>query len=291
MSEMPQLQCNTADGKTKSFIDPGVYTSNRLFRLLLCNKLSDRSRTPLHISSHPTIAMFTRSCITHIEGEVGRIPQEPEASPAVPARKPSVNARQVSGRTGTQAVGTAPVIPTPLHAFLHQLLHKQGQPKGELTMINQTESELRFRWQVTPGLFRPCMTAQIWRPSKAGHTSNGSWISVDCLGGVYLTCLHPQCLQRGYCNRRLLGQVPLSILSLFSSGSGEGAPLSADGGRGDAGGDCTTGGGAVVGGGSKGELLDQPRTGAVTGAEASTVERTPIQRWKQADGRQHQPGR
>ena len=194
MSEMSQFQCNAANGKTKSFIDPGVYTSNRLFRLLLCNKLSDRSRTPLHTSSHPTIAMFARSCIIHIEGEVGRIPQE--ASPAVPARKPSVNARQVSGRTGTQAVGTAPVIPTPLHAFLHQLLHKQGQPKGELTMINQTESELRFRWQVTPGLFRPCMTAQIWRPSQAGHTSNGSWISVDCLarGRSILDMLTPEML-------------------------------------------------------------------------------------------------
>ena len=51
MSEMPQFQYTTANGESKSFIDPGVYTSNRQFRLLLCNKLSDRSRTALRISS------------------------------------------------------------------------------------------------------------------------------------------------------------------------------------------------------------------------------------------------
>jgi hypothetical protein len=134
-------------------------------------------------------------------------------------------------------------------------------------MINQTESELRFRWQVAPGILRPCITAQIWRPSQAGHMSNGSWISVDCLGGVYLICLHPQCLQRGYCNRRLLGQVPLSLLSLFSSGSGGGAPPAADGGRGNAGGNSTTSGGAVVGGGSSGEYhTAQPRNGSCAGS-------------------------
>ncbi len=55
MSEMPQFQCSTANGKTKSFIDPKVYTSNRQLRLLLCNKLSDQSRTPLHTFSPPTI--------------------------------------------------------------------------------------------------------------------------------------------------------------------------------------------------------------------------------------------
>ena len=74
MSEMPQFQYKTVDGESKSFIDPGVYTSNRQFRLLLCNKLSDRSRTALYLSSHPTIAMFARSCITHIEGIAGWIP-------------------------------------------------------------------------------------------------------------------------------------------------------------------------------------------------------------------------
>ena len=256
MSEMPQFQCSTANGKTKSFIDPGVYNSNRQFRLLLCNKLSDQSRTPLHIFSPPTIDMFARSCITHIESKAGWIPQE--AIQATPARKSSVKARRVVGRSGMQAGSSAPEIPTPLiralSDFLHQLLRKQGQPNGTLTMANQTESELRFRWQVASGLLRPCMTAQIWRPSQAGHMSNGSWISVDRLGGVYLICLHPQCLQRGYCNRRLLGQVPLSLLSL-SSGGGGGATLAAEGGRDDCGADWNNLNvdGFVAGEGSDGE--------------------------------------
>jgi len=76
MSEMPQFQYTTVNGESKSFIDPGVYTSNRQFRLLLCTKLLDRSRTALSTSCHPTIASFTRSCITHIEGIAGWIPQE-----------------------------------------------------------------------------------------------------------------------------------------------------------------------------------------------------------------------
>ncbi len=35
MSEMPQYHYSMANGERKSFIDPGVYTSNRQFRLLL----------------------------------------------------------------------------------------------------------------------------------------------------------------------------------------------------------------------------------------------------------------
>jgi hypothetical protein len=47
MSEMPQFQYSMANGERKSFIDPGVYTGNWQFRLLLCIKLSDWSLTAL----------------------------------------------------------------------------------------------------------------------------------------------------------------------------------------------------------------------------------------------------
>ena len=70
MSELPQFHYNTADGQQKSFIDPGVYTSNRQFRLLLCHKLSYQSQTALTLSKPPTIDMFARSCITHIGNRV-----------------------------------------------------------------------------------------------------------------------------------------------------------------------------------------------------------------------------
>ncbi len=54
MSEMPQFHYSTADGGRKPFIDLGVYTSNRQFRMLLCNKLSDRSQIALTLSCPPS---------------------------------------------------------------------------------------------------------------------------------------------------------------------------------------------------------------------------------------------
>ena len=227
MSEMPQFQYNTASGQRKSFIDPGVYTSNRQFRLLLCNKLSDRSRTALHLSSPPTIAMFVRSCITHIGGTAGVVPQE--TIPRVVASKSS-SARKARITEGDGVARPAPPASSPLCNFLYQMLRRQGQPNGTLTLVSESASEIKFRWQVPSDILRPCMTAQIWRPSQAGHKSNGAWVSVDRHGGVSLICLHPQCLQRGYCNKRLLGQTPLSLLSLHSP-AGEARGQSSDDAR------------------------------------------------------------
>ena len=216
MSEMPQFQYRAVNRDWKPFIDPGVYTRNRQFRLLLCNKLSDRSRTALHLSSPPTIAMFVRSCITHIDGTAGLVPQE--AIPRAVAGKSST--KKVSKSGTDDATRPARTASSQLCNFLHQLLRRQGQPNGTLTLASESEKDIKFRWQVPSGLLRPCMTAQIWRPSQAGHKSNGAWVSVDHHGGVYLICLHPQCLQRGYCNKRLLGQAPLLLLNLYSAATG-----------------------------------------------------------------------
>ncbi len=73
MSEMEQFQYRTKNGDLKSFIDPAVYTNNRQFRLLLCHKLSDCTRTELCLSSPPTLPMYTRSCITHMEAKAWRV--------------------------------------------------------------------------------------------------------------------------------------------------------------------------------------------------------------------------
>ena len=67
MSAMPAFQYFTQTGTQKPFIDPGVYTRNRQFRLLLNCKLPDRTRTALQLSQHPTLDLFVRSCITHIQ--------------------------------------------------------------------------------------------------------------------------------------------------------------------------------------------------------------------------------
>ena len=215
MSEMPQFQYTTTKGDQKPFIDSAVYTRNRQFRLLLCNKLSDRSRTALLLSSPPTIAMFVRSCITHIEGAVGLVPQDP--IPRTVAAKSSAKKQHRSGAEPS----LAPPTFNPLCSFLLQLLHRQGQPNGALTLVSASKGDIKFRWQVPSNTLRPCLTAQIWRPSQAGHKSNGAWVLVDNYGGVYLTCLHPQCLQRGYCNKRLLGYAPLSLLNLHEGADNE----------------------------------------------------------------------
>jgi hypothetical protein len=76
MSAMPAFQYRTKNGTQKPFIDPGVYTRNRQFRLLLNCKLSDRSKTALHLSQHPTLELFARSCITHIQERSWHVPPE-----------------------------------------------------------------------------------------------------------------------------------------------------------------------------------------------------------------------
>ena len=67
MSSMPEFQYRTQTGTLKPFIDPGVYTRNRQFRLQLNYKLPDRTRTALQLSQHPTLGMFVRACITQIQ--------------------------------------------------------------------------------------------------------------------------------------------------------------------------------------------------------------------------------
>ncbi len=213
---MPQFYYSMANGEKKSYIDPGVYTSNRQFRLLLCIKLSDRSRTALCLSQPPTLTMFVRSFITHIGSNAGFVPQE--VIPGVFAGKPPAKRKNVPSKSNTTSRMLALPTSDPLVNLLHQLLRKQGQPNGTLTPVCESQSEVKFRWNVPSGQPRPCLTARIWpgRPSQAEHKSNGAWVSVNHHGEVYLICLHPQCLHRGHSNRRLLGHVPLSLLHLHS---------------------------------------------------------------------------
>ncbi len=147
-----------------------MYTSNRQFRLLLCNKLSDRSRTALRLPQPQTLTMFVRSCITHIGSNAGLVPQE--VIPRVFAGKPPAKRKSVPSEGNTRMLALA--TSDPLVNLLHQLLRKQGQPNGTLTPACESQSEVRFRWNVPPGQPRPCLTARIWRPSQAEHKSNGN---------------------------------------------------------------------------------------------------------------------
>jgi hypothetical protein len=212
MSKMQQFQYrSTQTGELKSFIDPGVYTSNRQFRLLLCTKLSDCTMTALHLSFPPTISQFVLSCITHLDETAWRVQLD-----VIPSGVSEVVGNRLQRRPQRpKATGTVPPALVPLLTFLYHLLHTQGQPRGQLHLAGDQQDGLRFRWEVATGTLRPCMTAQIWRPSLAGHHSNGAWIMINQQGAVHLLCLHPQCLLRGYSNKRLLGQTPLWLMPLI----------------------------------------------------------------------------
>ena len=149
-----------------------MYTSNRQLRLLLCTKLSDSTMTALHLSYRPTIFQFIRSCITHLDEMAWQVP--PDVVPKG-VGGPSRSRMQRHSKCASTA-GLIPLALTPLCTFLYQLLHTKGQPRGQLTLIGDPSTGLRFRWKVPHGTLRPCMTAQIWRPSQAGHYNNGAWV-------------------------------------------------------------------------------------------------------------------
>ena len=81
-------------------------------------------------------------------------------------------------------------------------------------LVHESHLELKFRWEMRPGIVRPCQTSQKWRSSQVGHISNGAWVSVDQYGAIHLLCLHPQCMKHGQANRLLLGQIPLLLAAL-----------------------------------------------------------------------------
>jgi hypothetical protein len=210
MSAMGQFQYRTKNGDMKSFIDPAVYTNNRQFRLLMCHKLSDCTRTELCLSNPPTMRMFTRSCITHMEDKAWRVP-----AMAIPGE---ITPRQCTQRTRKRSVqNTTPSSqpgPSLVMVFLHSLLREYGQPDCLLTPVSESYRELKFRWEVQPGVLRPCQTSKSWRSSPIGHVSNGAWVSIDQYGAIHLLCLHPQCMKQGPANRLLLGHIPVSLASL-----------------------------------------------------------------------------
>ena len=71
------------------------------------------------------------------------------------------------------------------------------------------------------GAPRPCPTAQLWRPTKPYHVSNGAQITVNGLGQIFLRCLHSECRSRSGGQRWYVGTVPASHLLLQSKSVAE----------------------------------------------------------------------
>ena len=194
LSDDPSLQYN-GPGGIQRFIDPAVYTRNRQFRLPLCYKLSDRSRTGLSLPSPPLLSTFGRACISRIEIDSWRVPEEPVPADLRPAHNTRRTSRDLAPTNDTCMLDWAQLAP--LTKYLYQLLRRQGHPEGRLTPQGHKFGKETFRWEVSPGR-RPCMVAQQWRSSDPTHDSNAAMILVDGKGAVYLKCLHPECAKWRY---------------------------------------------------------------------------------------------
>ena len=103
--------------------------------------------------------MFGRACITQIQERAWHVPPEPAT---LVHTGPAAQTRQANT---SRKPGAASPISTPLMVALTKLLHQQGQPSGQLSLVSVSPEGTKFRWQVQQNLLRPCLTAQLWRPT------------------------------------------------------------------------------------------------------------------------------
>ena len=208
MSDLQHLWYTSKDGSRKRFIDSGVYTSNRQFRLLLCYKLTDRSRTPLQLSRHPTISQFEQTCITQIAPDAWWVPHD-AIPPTIQNKHPKMQNRPTTLMQAT--IPSTDSKSSEIIVLIRRLLQQIGQPDGSLSPASGSSNESTFRWQVLNGTVRPCSIAQIWRPLQPTHMNHGAWVSIDHNRQVFLKCLHPECQRLDKGRGLFIGHIPLQI--------------------------------------------------------------------------------
>ena len=224
ISARPEFQYRDKDNVLKPFVDPTVYTNNRQFRMLLNYKLSDSTRTALTLAAPPTLSAFLRSCITHIGSSAWRVPPESVQSPlrSRPVRGAEVGEAEASGTPRIARHQERPAEGVPAVAdFIKTCLYAQGHPEGRLTRSTDGQA---YRWETLHSIPRPCPTAQLWRPTKPNHVSNGAQVTVNAVGQIFLRCLHSECRSRSGGQRWFVGTVPASLLphqSVSAAGSGQ----------------------------------------------------------------------
>ena len=208
LSASPEFQYHDKTNVQKPFVDPAVYTNNRQFRLLLNYKLSDSTRTALTLASPPTLSAFLLSCITYIGPDAWRVPSE---SVPPPLRNRTVRASEASAAPRKSSLCLRPAEDDPtVDAFIKACLYEQGHPEGRLTRSADGQA---YRWQTLNNAPRPCPTAQLWRPTKPSHVSNGAQVTVNAVGQIFLRCLHSECRSRSGGQRWYVGSVPASFSS------------------------------------------------------------------------------
>ena len=223
LSSLPCFHYLKSDGTQKCFIDSSVYSRNRQFRLAYSYKLSDATQTPLRLPGRPTLPKFLLSCVTRIEPDSWRVPADLSAGPfthilSSSVARPRPQSRQALPCTLADSDHRPLAGPSSdVMSSLSVLLEKHGLSGGELRPMQVTMYAASFRWQVAPGSTRPCLIAQIWRPSNPTHVHNGAVISYDRSRAVFLKCLHPECLRLGRGPGTFLGYIPQNLMTLSTS--------------------------------------------------------------------------
>ena len=218
LASLPQFQYITKDGTSKSFIDSGVYSRNRNFRLAFSHKLSDSSRTPLRLPAGSSLSEFLLSCITRIEPGSWLVPHEAldhgfTSNPPSCTKRP--NARLSRPPTlPTAGTGSSYVVDS-----LQALLRTCGFPDGKFTMRTGDIHTASFLWH---GKGWPCLVAKHWRQSNPTHSNNGCIISFDETRAVFVKCLHPMCQMKTPGVGSFIGYVPLCPAAMYVSPNVEG---------------------------------------------------------------------
>ncbi len=115
--------------------------------------------------------------------------------------------------------GLSPAEDDPaIDAFIKACLYEQGHPEGRLTRSTDGHA---YRWETLHNAPRPCPTAQLWRPNKPCHVSNGAQITSNGIRQIFLRCLHSECRSRSGSQRWYVGTVPSSLLPRQSEPAAE----------------------------------------------------------------------
>jgi len=202
LSNLSQLQIRMTDGTMHCFVDTAVYSRNQLFRMPLNFKLSDHTCTPLRVPGTCTVSDFRAACVTCLEADAWRVPDD-GGSRDPPHRRPKSASRSTGPEMPLPQSMSEPEIT--IVKSLIVLLRKAGQPEGRLQPLNCTVERATFRWDASP---RPCSVAQIWRPANPQHLSNGAFVTYDLSRAVFLKCLHSECQKLSRGRGVFLGYLP-----------------------------------------------------------------------------------
>ena len=211
LSRDPALQYTNKKGESVPFVDSGVYSANRLIRTALSCKLVDPSWTPLQFSAHeaivqPTRRLFLLSCITRLEQDSFLAPPGDMVREARCLPTPRLRGRyREDGHLPRQ-----PAEEVTIPAIRALLATTVGVGGGTFKVSGDTGGALAFRWQAPEP--RPCIIAQLWRPSDPNHASNGALILCRPDGRVFLRCLHPRCQLLEEAPGQHLGELPPDVV-------------------------------------------------------------------------------